>query len=334
MGKGSSTITAGLLVAVLVTTVGFSLFQGYQKKTDSRVLILGHNLPTSHPVHKAMLSMKDRLEEISDGALTMQIHPGSVLGAETECIEQLQFGTLAMTKTSAAAIENFMPSMAVFSLPYVFRDGEHYWDVLEGEVGKELLEKGETAGLRGMCYYDGGSRNFYSKDKPIRTPDDLKGMKIRVMNSQTAMEMVKSMGGAPTPISFGELYSALAQGTVDGAENNPPSFASNKHFEVCKHFTLDGHSRVPDVLLISGIVWDSLSPQEQEWVQQAANESSLFQRELWEKESIAALEAAREAGVTVYEVDTALFAAKVKPMLEKIKNEEVKSLLNRIEQVK
>ena len=147
------------------------------------------------------------------------------------------------------------------------------------------------------------------------------------------MEMIKSMGGAPTPIPFNDLYSALAQGVVDGAENNPPSFVSNKHYEVCKYFSLDGHTRVPDVLMMSKIVWNKLSPQEQEWVQQAADESSLFQRELWQKEMVAALESAKENGVTIYEVDTALFAEKVKPMLEQIEDEQVKALLDRIEQV-
>lgn len=334
MGKLSSAITAVLLVGTLAVTAGYSFYLNHQKsKEGQRVLKLGHNLPTAHPVHKAMVLMQARLKEISGGNLTLDIHPSSVLGSETQCIEMLQNGTLAMTKTSAAAMENFIPSMSVFSLPYVFRDGEHYWLVLEGEVGKELLEKGETVGLRGLCYYDGGSRNFYSKTKPIQTPDDLKGMKIRVMTSATAMEMIKSMGGAPTPIPFNDLYSALAQGVVDGAENNPPSFVSNKHYEVCKYFSLDGHTRVPDVLMMSKIVWNKLSPQEQEWVQQAADESSLFQRELWQKEMVAALESAKENGVTIYEVDTALFAEKVKPMLEQIEDEQVKALLDRIEQV-
>jgi tripartite ATP-independent transporter DctP family solute receptor len=239
-----------------------------------------------------------------------------------------------MTKTSAAAMENFIPAMAVFGLPYVFRNEDHYWNVINGDIGKELLQQGENKFLRGLCYYDAGSRNFYTKSTPIRTPDDLKGKKIRVMNSATAIDMVKAMGGSPTPIAWGELYSALAQGTVDGAENNPPSFTSNKHYEVCKHFTLDGHTRIPDMLLMSTKVWSKLSPQQQAWVQQAADESSTFQRELWAKETLAALEKAKEEGVTVYEVDTALFAAKVAPMLGAVAQPEVKALLKRIGEVK
>lgn len=338
MSKTSSAFVVGLLVGVLVATIGFSLFlrnarQSGGDQLGQRVLKLGHGLDTAHPVHLAMEFMKKRLEELSEGTVTIDIYPSAVLGSETGCIEQLQNGSLAMTKTSAAAMENFIPSMAVFSLPYVFQDEAHYWRVLNGEIGQELLEQGEEADLRGLCYYDAGSRNFYTKSKPIRSPEDLKGMKIRVMNSATAIDMVKAMGGSPTPIAWGELYSALAQGTVDGAENNAPSFSTNKHYEVCKHFTLDGHSRIPDMLLMSGKVWETLSPQQRKWLEQAASESSEFQRELWQKETKAALEKAKDEGVEIYDVDTSEFAAKVQPMLESVENAEVKSLLDRIRKV-
>lgn len=338
MSKGLSYFAGGILVGAFLATAGFSFYLKGQKAagggTRQMVLKLGHGLDTGHPVHKAMEFMKQRLEALSGGNVTIDIYPSSVLGSETQCIEMLQNGSLAMTKTSAAAMENFIPAMAVFGLPYVFRDSEHYWQVLNSDVGKELLERGESKFLRGLCYYDAGSRNFYTKETPVRTPDDLKGLKIRVMNSKTAMDMVKTMGGSPTPIAWGELYSALAQGTVDGAENNPPSFTSNKHYEVCKHFTLDGHTRIPDMLMMSTKVWEKLAPEVQAWVQQAADDSVVFQRELWTRESDAALEQAKAEGVTVYEVDTAAFAAKVAPMLAEGDNPEVKSLLKKIAEVK
>ena len=324
----------GILVGALLAAAGFSLYLKGQKATrggqSQVVLKLGHGLDTGHPVHKAMEFMKGRLEALSGGSVTIDIYPSSVLGSETQCIEQLQNGSLAMTKTSAAAMENFIPAMAVYGLPYVFRDADHYWAVLNGEVGQGLLRQGEGKFLRGLCYYDGGSRNFYTKDKPIKTPDDLKGLKIRVMNSKTAIDMVKAMGGAPTPIAWGELYSALAQGTVDGAENNLPSFTSNKHYEICKHFTLDGHTRIPDMLLMSSRVWEKLDPQEQGWVQQAATESVDFQRQLWQEKTIEALEQAKAEGVTIYEVDTAAFAEKVAPMLAEVESAEVRALLKQI----
>lgn len=154
------------------------------------------------------------------------------------------------------------------------------------------------------------------------------------MNSATAIDMVKALGAAPTPIAWGELYSALAQGTVDGAENNPPSFYSNKHYEVCKHFSLDGHTRIPDILLIGSKSWEQLSPQERGWVREAAEASSAFQRELWSEKTKRALELAAAEGVTFYQVDTKLFAAKVQPMLKSIDDPEVRSLLDRIAALK
>jgi tripartite ATP-independent transporter DctP family solute receptor len=337
MNKATSMFVGGVLVGAFLATAGFSLYLKGQKGSGGRkgqqVLKLGHALDTAHPVHLAMEFMKERLEELSGGQVTIDIYPSSVLGSETQCIEQLQNGSLAMTKTSAAAMENFIPAMSVYGLPYIFRDSEHYWNVLNGDIGKGLLQQGESKFLRGLCYYDSGSRNFYTKKTPIRTPEDLKGLKIRVMNSKTAIDMVKAMGGAPTPIAWGELYSALAQGTVDGAENNPPSFTSNKHYEVCKHFTLDGHTRIPDMLLMSSRVWDKLGPQVQGWVAQAAGESSDFQRKLWKEKTAESLEQAKVEGVTVYEVDTAAFAAKVAPMLAEVKDPEVRELLKQIAEV-
>jgi len=331
MNKTFSTFIARLLILILIVTVGLAIYQRSQRAGG--VLKLGHGLDTSHPVHKSLEHMKQRLEELSDGKVTLNIYPSGVLGSEVECIGQLQNGSLAMTSQSAAAMENFVPAMATFSLPYVFRDSDHFWEVLNGDVGRDLMEKGENKYLRGLCYFDSGSRNFYTKDKPIRTPDDLKGMNIRVMNSPTAIDMIKALGGSPTPISFGELYSALATGIVDGAENNPPSFYSNKHYEVCKHFSKDGHTRVPDMLLISSKVWNQLSPEAQGWVQQAAQEASDFQRKLWEADTERSLKAAEAEGITIYEVDTALFAEKVKPMLDAIDNPEVRKLLDQISEV-
>ena len=329
MNKGVSFFIAGILVGALLATIGFSLSQRARQSggggQNQLVLKLGHSLDTGHPVHKAMEYMKERLETLSGGSMTINIYPSSVLGSETQCIEMLQNGTLAMTKTSAAAMENFIPAMAVFGLPYIFRDDHHYWSVINGTIGKRLLAEGESKFLYGLCY---------TKDTPIRKPEDLEGLKIRVMNSKTAIDMVKAMGGAPTPIAWGELYSALAQGTVDGAENNPPSFTSNKHYEVCKHFTLDSHTRIPDILMMSTRVWERLNPQQQAMVQQAADESSEFQRKLWQEKTVESLEMAEAEGVTVYEVDLSAFAEKVAPMLEQVENPQVRMLLKQISEVK
>jgi tripartite ATP-independent transporter DctP family solute receptor len=338
MQKSTSMFVGGLLVGALIAVGGFALFmRGHNPGGGHRAAItlkLGHSLDTAHPVHLAMEFMKKRLQELSSGTMSIDIYPSSVLGSETQCIEQLQNGALDMTKTSAAAMESFIPAMAVFGLPYVFRDDDHYWKVLNGPIGKKLLQQGNRKMLHGLCYYDAGSRNFYTKSKPILTPDDLKGLKIRVMKSKTASDMVVAMGAAATPIDWGELYSALAQGIVEGAENNLPSFTSNKHYEVCKHFTLDGHTRVPDILLTGTKAWNKLSPDEQKWLAQAAAESSEYERKLWQKKTTEAAQKAQAEGVTIHKVDTAAFAAKVAPMLDNVKNDEVRSLVNQIREVK
>jgi tripartite ATP-independent transporter DctP family solute receptor len=348
LGRSLSLVLGGLVLGVLLSTVGFALFLRAQKSTERDALLeggqgeaqkqvvlrLGHVLDTGHPVHAAIEHMAARLEELSSGKATIDIYPSGVLGSEVETLEQLQSGSLGMTKVSAAVMENFVPEMGVFGLPYLFRGSDHYWQVLSGPLGSALLTRGEPKLLRGLCYYDSGSRNFYSRSRPIRTPDDLVGLKIRVMNSATAIAMVEAMGGAPTPIAWGELYSALAQGTVDGAENNPPSFTSNKHYEVCKHFTLDRHTRIPDILLIGTKTWSRLPPQVQEWVQQAADESSVFQRELWSRETARSLEIAAAEGVTIYEVDPAPFAAKVATMLDQVEDPTVRSLVRAIRETR
>jgi tripartite ATP-independent transporter DctP family solute receptor len=278
--------------------------------------------------------MAKRLGELSNGSVKLEIYPSGQLGTETQAIEMLQNGELAMTKTSTAPMEAFIPEMAVFSLPYIFRDKAHLWKVLNGAIGGELLLKGTSRGLRGLCYYDAGSRNFYTRSKPIVTPDDLKGLKIRVMKSPTSIAMVKALGGSPTPISWSELYSALQQGTVDGAENNPPSFYTNKHYEVCKYFTLDGHTRIPDLLLISEKVWKGLSPRIREWVARAAEDSADYERKLWAEQTKEDLRLCKKKGVRIYKVDTSLFAAKVQPMLDGYKGTKVGDLLERIRNVK
>ena len=205
----------------------------------TKTLRLGHGLDTQHPVHKAMVYFGERLQENSKGKLKLKIYPSAQLGGERECLELLQIGSLDITKVSAAVLENFIPEYKVFSIPYLFRDKAHRFSVLDGKVGTDLKTKGEKFKLRGLTFYDAGSRSFYTKQKPIHLPSDLKGLKIRVMKSNMSIAMVNQLGGAATPIAYGELYTALQQGVVDGAENNPPSFYTSKHYEVCKYYSID-----------------------------------------------------------------------------------------------
>jgi len=339
--KRNRGFAAGLVVGVLVATVLFALFVRVQNGTsagstagDVLTLKLAHSLDPSHPVHVGMEHMKKRLEELSGGTVTLDIYPSGVLGSETQCVEQTQNGALAMTKTSASPLEGFIPEMGVFSLPYVFRDRDHFWKVLDSDLGKELLLRGVHKNVRGLTYYDSGSRNFYTKEKPVLTPADIQGMKIRVMNSKTAMAMITAMGGAPTPIAWGELYTSLQQGVVDGAENNPPSFYTNRHHEVCKFLSMDGHTRIPDILLINENIWNALPNRVQQWVQQAADESSLFQRELWQVKTNEALEEVQKEGVQVFYPDQGPFVETVKPLLESYRDTPTGDLLEQIRSVK
>jgi tripartite ATP-independent transporter DctP family solute receptor len=278
--------------------------------------------------------MKQDLRERSKGRVLLEIFPNGQLGSETESIEQVQRGVLAMVKTSAAPLEGFIPNMALFSLPYLFRDEEHYWNVLHGEVGQELLLSGKAKGLKGLCYYDSGSRSFYTTDVPILSPVDLVGRKIRVLQSKTAMDMISAMGGAPTPIPWGELYTALQQGMVDGAENNPPSFLSSRHFEVTKQYSLDEHTRVPDIVVFSQRIWDGLSPQVQGWVTESAAVSVEFQRKLWKEKTDEALTSLEKAGVKVHRPDKAPFFEKVQSMYEPLKGTPLGALVNRVQEAK
>ncbi|MBA6152868.1 TRAP transporter substrate-binding protein [Gelidibacter maritimus] len=300
---------------------------------ETKIIKLAHGLDETHPVHKAMVFMGKELEKKSNGTLNIHVYPNQQLGSERQCLELLQIGSLGMTKVSAAVMENFSPNMKVFGLPYLFKNRAQTFRVLDGPIGKELLDGGTKYWLKGLGYYDAGSRSFYTVKEPVEEPDDLKGLKIRVMESVTAMNMIKSMGGAPTPISSGELYTALQQGVVDGAENNPPTFYLTREYEVCKYFSLDEHTTIPDVLIMSTHLWESLNEEEQGWVQEAADASVQYQRTLWAKAEEEALTAVEKAGVTISRPDKAPFMEKVTSVYESYKdNHEVYSLIRRIQE--
>jgi len=305
-----------------------------EKEKDVTVIKLGHSLSISHPVHKAMEYMAERVKIKSKGTLLIDIYPNQQLGSERECVELLQIGSLGMTKVSTPILENFVPRLKVLGLPYLFRDREHLLKVLEGEIGDGLLDESLSKRLKGLTFYDAGSRSFYSK-RPMERPEDLIGLKLRVQESQTSITMVKFLGGSPTPISMGELYTALQQGIVDGAENNLPTFHLSRHYEVCKYLMLDEHSALPDILLISTIIWNKLSKQEQQWLKEAATESLQYEKKVWLEAEIEALNAVVKAGVIVTRPDKESFRELVKPMYEEFsKDPEMKELIQAIQAIK
>jgi tripartite ATP-independent transporter DctP family solute receptor len=302
------------------------------RDTSVKRIKIGHGLDPSHPVHKAMLFLAERSAEKSNGRIQITIYPSQQLGTERECLELLQIGSLGMTKVSASVLEGFVPDFKVFSLPFIFANEKQKFDFFESRAGKDLLKSTQKFWLRGLCYYDAGSRSFYTKSKPILKPDDLKGLKIRTQESPTSVKMVRALGGSATPIAWGELYTALQQGVVDGAENNPPSFYLSRHYEVCKFYSLNEHTSVPDVLLISTVIWNSLSLQEQQWLQEAADESYQYQKKLWREATEEALNEVQKAGVKIFYPDKAPFEEKVKQLIEEYKSEA--SVYNLIKQIK
>ncbi len=310
------------------------LVSGCAKKSELIKIKLAHSLDQTHPVHLAMEFFAEKVKEKSNGKITVTVYPSQQLGTERECLELLQIGSLGMTKVSSSVLEGFVPIYKVFSLPFIFKNEEQKFKMFESELGKNILASSEKFWLRGLCFYDAGSRSFYTKEKPILTPDDLNGLKIRVQESATSVKMVNTLGGSATPISWGELYTALQQGVVDGAENNPPSFYLSRHYEVCKYYSLDEHTSVPDVLLISTIIWDDLSSTEKKWIQNAADESYQYEKKLWREATEEALKKVQEAGVKIYHPDKEAFEKKVQPLIEEFKSEpEVYNLIQQIKKI-
>lgn len=306
-----------ILIGFLIILFSVLIFSSCQQQQGIKVLKLAHVLDASHPVSRGMERLAEKLIEVSKGQMTMDIYPGGQLGSsEREYVESLQIGSLDLTKVSSAVLENFVPEFAVFSLPYLFESDEHRWEVLFGPTGKKMLLKGEPLWLRGLCFYETGSRNFYLRDKAVRVPDDLKGLKIRVMKSYWSIQTINALGGSATPIAFGELYTALQQGVVDGAENNVPTLYQSRHFEASMYYVLDGHSAPSDVLLISTHTWNRMTEQQQNWLMEAVKTSVAYQRSLWDKATETALNAMIEEGVEIIRPDKQPFRDKVAGLYE------------------
>lgn len=323
------TINASALLIVVLL-----FLQACNQQSSTTTLRLAHGLDTQHPVHLGMVFMAGRLAELSQGQMEIVVYPNQQLGTERQCLELLQIGSLAMTKVSAAVLENFAPKIKVLSLPYLFKGREHAYAVQDSEVGQELLLASEPYRLRGLTYFDAGQRSFYTKDRAIETPADLAGLKVRVQESATAISMVEQLGGAPTPISWGELYTSLQQGVVDGAENNPPSFYNSGHYEVCKYYSLNEHTAVPDVLIIGTEAYNRLSEEEQAWLTTAVEEATTYQRALWQEAENEALQAVKAASVEVIRPDKQPFMDKTSAILKSYKSQpDMYDLIERIQAV-
>lgn len=321
------------IAAILLLGCTFTWW-GCAPEQKIRVLKLAHGLDQTHSLHKGLVYMSKRLHEISGGKMQVDIYPGAQLGSETQNIELVQIGSLAMAKVSTASLEGFVEEYKVFGIPYIFCSKEHLFQVLESEIGQELQTKTEKYLFRGLGYFDAGARSFYTMKKPVLKPEDLIGQKIRVMKSPVAVAMMQAFGGSATPISWPELYTALQSGVVDGAENNLPSFVTSHHHEVSKFFTVNEHTMLPDVLIISTVVWNKLSVLEQQWLKEAVEEAVIYQRQLWKEQEEESMRIAKEHGVHIYYPDKRPFMEKVHAMREMFKdNSRVYRMIERIDSV-
>ncbi|MBR9872965.1 MAG: TRAP transporter substrate-binding protein [Vibrionaceae bacterium] len=322
--------------SVLGIAVGTAMLLGSTASAfAATTLKLSHNHPRDHAVHKAMDYMAKEVKELTDGEVRIRIYPDAQLGTQRESMELMQNGALDMVKSNAAELEAFSPAYSAFNLPYLFRDKEHYYSVTGGEVGREILNSSKDSGFIGVTYYDAGARSFYTS-KPINTPEDLKGLKVRVQPSPSAIAMVKALGGSPTPLAYGELYTALQQGVVDAAENNIPSFSLSRHSEVSKFYSMDEHTMVPDVLVVSTKTYDRLTAEQQEALMKAAKDSSEYMKKLWAESEAKERKKAEEMGVTFVEPDKKAFVQAVQPMYSEIasSNPELSKLIDKIKSVK
>lgn len=287
--------------------------------------------PSDYPTVEAVRFMSDYLAERTGGRLGIKVYPGGQLGSEMDTLELAIFGGLDLNRVNLAPLNSIAPLTIPPSLPFIFKSVDHMRQTMDGEIGNEILASLEVKGLIGLCFYDSGARSFYNTRGPIRTPEDMRGLKLRVPGSDAYVAMVNALGGNAVPIPFGEVYQALAQGVIDGAENNWPSFQSAGHFEVARFFSLTEHLLTPEVLVMSKIKWDNLPQEEQTLLREAARASVPVMRELWDARVIAAREAIAASGVEVNAVDPAPFAALMHPVWDEFaSSSEQKSMVDRI----
>ncbi|MFD2647001.1 TRAP transporter substrate-binding protein [Devosia albogilva] len=316
-------LAATALVAASLMTVGVSA-QTVLRSSDTH--------PDGYPTVEAVKHFGELVKERTDGRYEVEVFHSAQLGQEADTIEQTQFGVIDLNRISIGAFGTQVPEATVTQLPYIFRSADHFHNVLDGPIGEEILAAFDAVDVVALAFYDGGARSFYNSQKPITSPEDMAGLKFRVMQSDIFVDMVGALGANATPMPYGEVYSGIQTGVIDGAENNYPSYDTAGHAEVAKYYSLDEHLMVPEVLVMSKIVWDGLTPEDQEIFRQAAKDSVAHQRELWaaqEEESRAAVEA---LGATINEVDKQPFIDAMKPVYDKyVTDPKLQDLVARIQ---
>lgn len=292
--------------------------------------------PADYPTVEAVKQMGRALAEKTGGKMNIRVFPSGALGTEKDTIEQLKLGGLDMMRINVGALNSVVPETLVTVLPFIFRDTAHMRNVLDGPIGDDILKAMEAQGLIGLAFYDSGSRSFYTAKKPIKSLEDFKGLKIRVQPSELFVGMINALGANPTPMPYGEVYTALKTGIVDGAENNWPSYESSRHFEAARYYSLTEHSLAPEVLVFSKPIWDRLSKDDQALIRQAAKDSVPYMRKLWDEREINSRKLVEAGGaqiVTIANKQELIDA--MKPVYEKFANTPaLQSLVTRIQQSK
>ncbi|SIO00149.1 TRAP transporter substrate-binding protein [Vannielia litorea] len=270
-----------------------------------------------YPNTVAMDKFAELVAEKTGGEITLQMFHGGTLGDQPDAIEQVRIGGLEIGNFNLGPIGPIAPEANVVSLPFIFKDVDHMFRVLDGEAGQKIAEGMSAKGLVPLAWYDAGARSFYNTDKPINTPADLQGMKVRVMNNDLYSGMISELGGNPSPMAFGEVYQALKTGVVDGAENNWPSYESTGHFEVAGYYSLSQHLIIPECVCVNADVFNGLTDEQKAALTEAAQESAVLQRELWSEREAASREKVEAAGVTINEIaDKAPFQEAMAPVYE------------------
>ena len=324
--KTITTTLAGLLASAAMVTAA-SACEITLRSSDTH--------PEGYPTVVAVQKMGEMLQERSGGRICVEVFHSAQLGQEKDTIEQTQLGVIDLNRVSLGPFNNIIEETKVFSLPYIFSGTDHMHKVVDGEIGDKILGEFQNHQLVGLAYYDGGSRSFYDSQKPITSIEDIEGMKFRVMQSDVFVDMVDALGGNATPLPYGEVYSSIQTGVIDGAENNWPSYESSGHFEVAGYYTLDQHLIVPEVLVMSQAAWNKLSAEDQALVRQAAKDSVPVMRDLWAEREKASEEKVRAAGVEVItDIDKKPFMDAMDPVYEKhVTSDKLKALVSEIRAV-
>ncbi|NIZ12309.1 TRAP transporter substrate-binding protein [Phaeobacter sp. HF9A] len=320
------TLTAALLASTMIA--------GLASASDCETTLRSSDThPEGYPTVVAVEAMGEILKESTDSKLCVEVFHSAQLGQEKDTIEQTQFGVIDLNRVSLGPFNNIIEETQIPSLPYIFRSVEHMHHVMDGPIGEEILAAFAEHDLIGLAFYDGGSRSFYNREKPINSMEDLAGMKFRVMQSDLFVDMVDALGANATPMPYGEVYSSIQTGVIDGAENNWPSFESSGHFEVAGYYTLDQHLIVPEVLVMSKKTWDGLSAEDQAAVKAAAKASVPVMRDLWAEREKASEAKVRAAGVEIVEnIDKTPFIEAMVPVYEKyVTSDKLKDLVTRIQ---